>query len=118
MFNSTMADSSSFSVHRARPLGGSEQARAISLASAAPSKVRGLAEAGECLRVSTDSTTGAGRMPAPTPWGIAGRNWEQNRLVVEPAAQTRLTLIDRESEAAPCALRHPQAAGPSFAERR
>ena len=51
MFSSTTAVSSSVSVHRRGPLGGSEQARAISLASAAPSKMRFLAEAGECLRV-------------------------------------------------------------------
>src|SRR5271166_674094 len=38
-----------------RPFGGSEQARAINLASEAPSKMRVLAEAGECLRVSTAS---------------------------------------------------------------
>ena len=56
MFSSTTAASSSFSDQRARPLGGSEQARAISLASAAPSKMRGLADAGECLRVSADSS--------------------------------------------------------------
>src|SRR6516225_3505007 len=55
MFSSTTAVSSSFSVHRARPLGGLEQARAISLASAAPSKMRGLAEAGECLWVRAAS---------------------------------------------------------------
>ena len=55
MFSSTTADSSSFSVHRTRPLGGSEQANAISLASLAPSKMGFLAEAGECLRVRTDS---------------------------------------------------------------
>src|SRR3954471_10203860 len=55
MCSSTTADSNSFSVHRARPLGGSEQARAISLASDAPSKMRGLAEAAECLRGSTES---------------------------------------------------------------
>ena len=55
MFSSTTADSSSFSVHLTRPLGGSEQANAISLASLAPSKMGFLAEAGECLRVRTDS---------------------------------------------------------------
>src|ERR1017187_4468932 len=55
MFNSTTVSSSSRNVHRARPFGGLEQARAISLASAAPSKMRGLAEAGECLRVKTAS---------------------------------------------------------------
>ena len=47
--------SSSCNVHRLRPLGGSEQASAISFASAAPSKMRGLAEAGECLRTRTAS---------------------------------------------------------------
>src|ERR1700680_2545146 len=55
MFNSTTLSSSRLNVHRARPFGGSEQARAMSLASAAPSKMRVLAEAGECLRVSTES---------------------------------------------------------------
>src|SRR6476619_1147305 len=53
--NSTTAVSSSVSVHRARPLGGGEQASAISLASAAPSKMRFLAELGECLRVRAAS---------------------------------------------------------------
>jgi putative transcriptional regulator len=38
------------------------------------------------------------------------RNWEQNRFVMEPAAQTLLKLIDREPEAALRALRGPQAA--------
>jgi len=55
IFNSTTASSSNSSVHRLRPLGGLEQAKAINFASAAPSKMRGLAEAGECLRTSTDS---------------------------------------------------------------
>src|SRR5258707_4120458 len=55
MFSSTTLSSSRTSVHRARPFGGGEQAKAISLASAAPSKMRRLAEFGECLRVSTPS---------------------------------------------------------------
>lgn len=55
MFNSTTFSSSNCNVHRARPLGGSEQARAINFASAAPSNIRGLAEFGECLRVNTAS---------------------------------------------------------------
>lgn len=70
MFSSTTAVSSSVSVHRARPFGGAEQARAISLASAAPSKMRGLAEAGECLRVSTaskPSSTSCWRVRATVP---------------------------------------------------
>src|SRR5665213_164898 len=55
MFNSTTLSSSIRSVHRTRPAGACEQASAISLASAAPSKTRFLAEAGECLRVNTAS---------------------------------------------------------------
>ena len=65
--NSTTAVSSSASVHRTRPLGGLEQARAISLASVAPSKMRGLAEAGECLWVraaSNPSSTNRWRVRA------------------------------------------------------
>jgi putative transcriptional regulator len=38
------------------------------------------------------------------------RNWEQNRFIMEPAAQTLLKLINREPEAALRALRGPQAA--------
>ena len=38
------------------------------------------------------------------------RNWEQNRFVMEPAAQTLLKLIDREPEAALRALRGKEAA--------
>jgi hypothetical protein len=55
MFNSTTASSSSFNVHRTRPLGGLEHANATSFASAAPSKMRFLAEAGECLCVRATS---------------------------------------------------------------
>src|SRR3954464_6876281 len=45
IFSSTTLSSSRGKVHRARPFGGSEQLRAISFASPAPSKMRGLAEA-------------------------------------------------------------------------
>jgi len=38
------------------------------------------------------------------------RNWEQNRFLMEPAAQTLLKLVDREPEAALRALRDPRAA--------
>src|SRR3954468_22539528 len=55
IFSSTTLSSSRGKVHRARLFGGSEQLRAISFASPAPSKMRGLAEAGECLRSSTAS---------------------------------------------------------------
>jgi putative transcriptional regulator len=38
------------------------------------------------------------------------RNWEQDRFLMEPAAQTLLKLIDREPDAALRALRDPRAA--------
>jgi putative transcriptional regulator len=38
------------------------------------------------------------------------RNWEQNRFIMEPAAQTLLKLIDREPEAALRGLRDPNTA--------
>jgi putative transcriptional regulator len=38
------------------------------------------------------------------------RNWEQNRFLMEPTAQTLLKLVDREPEAALRALRDPRAA--------
>ena len=56
MFSSTTLLSNICSVHRAKPSGGVEQARAISFASLAPSKIRRLAEFGERLGVSTPST--------------------------------------------------------------
>src|SRR5712691_3574487 len=52
---STTASSSSCNVQRARPAGGLERANAINLASAAPSKMRRLAELGECLRIRAAS---------------------------------------------------------------
>src|ERR1700744_1092863 len=65
MFSSTTAVSSSVKVHRLRPLGGREQASAISLASALPSKMRGLAEFGECLWVR-----GASMPPSTSCWRV------------------------------------------------
>jgi hypothetical protein len=53
MFKSMTLSSSRFNVHRARPFGGSEHRRAGRLASEAPSNMRGPADAGECLCVST-----------------------------------------------------------------
>src|SRR6202044_786911 len=55
MLNSTTFSSRSCKVHRARPAGGLLQASAISFASAVPSKMRGLAEAGEYLEASAAS---------------------------------------------------------------
>jgi hypothetical protein len=70
MFSSTTAGSNSVSVHRLRPLGGGEQASAISLASAAPSKMRFLAELGESLRVKAAPgvpLSRTGLLPKPGP---------------------------------------------------
>ena len=50
MFSSTTLSSSRRNVHLARPSGGSEQASAVTLASASPSKMRCLAEAGDRFR--------------------------------------------------------------------
>jgi hypothetical protein len=83
IFNSTTLSSSSRKVHFARPLGGREQARAISWASEAPSKMRRLAEFGDCLRRSTASK------PSST------RSWRVRETVdrlVSRAVTIRLSL--------------------------
>ena len=74
MFSSTTLPSSICSVHRAKPSGGVEQARAISLASLAPSNMRRLAEFGERLAVSTPS------MPSSTSLLTDTRNRHQAGL--------------------------------------
>src|SRR5215471_19128938 len=51
--SSTTLFSNSRKVQRARPLGGLEQARVISLASFSPSKIRGTAGLARCLRLNT-----------------------------------------------------------------
>src|SRR5208282_4639597 len=56
MFSSTTLSSSRLNVHRARPFGGSEQVSAISLASEAPSKMRGLAEAASACGLAPPRT--------------------------------------------------------------
>src|SRR6516165_3602874 len=55
MFSSTTLFSNNRRVQRARPLGGSEQAKAISLASFSPSKILGTAGVARGLRLSTAS---------------------------------------------------------------
>src|SRR5208282_5828833 len=55
MFNSTTFSSSRRRLQRANPSGAGEQVRAINLASAAPSKIRGRAEFGLYLRFSVAS---------------------------------------------------------------
>jgi len=56
IFNCTTCSSSSCKVHRARPLGGCEQASAISRASAAPSKILATDGVARGLRLSTESS--------------------------------------------------------------
>src|SRR6185369_17052044 len=55
MPSSTTLFSNNRKVQRARPLGGLEQAKAISLASFSPSKIRATAGVARCLRVNTAS---------------------------------------------------------------
>src|ERR1700720_3490066 len=55
MFSSTTLFSNNRNVQRARPLGGLEQAKAISLASFSPSKIRGTLGVARGLRLSTAS---------------------------------------------------------------
>src|ERR1039458_8540975 len=55
MSSSTTLVSNSRKVQRARPLGGLEHARAISLASFSPSKIRATAGVARCLRLNTAS---------------------------------------------------------------
>ena len=55
IFNSTTFSSSRRRLRRAKPSGPGEQVRAISFASAAPSKIRGRAEFGLYLRFSVAS---------------------------------------------------------------
>src|ERR1700719_1762819 len=55
MFSSTTLFSNNRNVQRARPLGGFEQAKAISLASFSPSKILGTAGAARGLRLNTAS---------------------------------------------------------------
>ena len=100
MFSSTTLSSSRRNVHLARPLGGSEQASAVSLASAAPSKMRGLAEAGESLR-------GQHRLEPffdqlPTNPGDSHEAGVQRRsdLAVAPSF-ARLTCIGLQQDAGP-----------------
>src|SRR4029077_4421317 len=55
IFSSTPFFSNSRRVQRARPLGGLEQASAISLASFSPSKIRATPGVARCLRLNTAS---------------------------------------------------------------
>src|SRR5215208_7131822 len=55
MLSSTTLFSNNRKVQRARPLGGLEQAKAISLASFSPSKIRATAGVARCLRLNTAS---------------------------------------------------------------
>jgi len=74
MLSSTTFFSNNLKVQRARPLGGLEQAKAISLASFSPSKIRATAGIARCLRLNTASKPSslsalqAVAYPAQTPY--------------------------------------------------
>src|SRR5271156_6000618 len=61
MFNSTIFSSSRRRLQRANPSGAGEQAWAINFASIPPSKIRGRAEVGLCLRFSAPSSPSSTR---------------------------------------------------------
>src|ERR1700688_1573813 len=65
MFSSTTAVSSSFSVHRARPAGGLEQATAISLDSAATSTMRWRIRASVATLISRAAAIWLSLHPSP-----------------------------------------------------
>src|SRR5271165_1546451 len=96
MFNSTTFSSSRRRLQRANPSGAGEQARVISFASAAPSKIRGRAELGLYLRLSVASN------PSST-----------------SCRRVRATLLTLVSSAAEIALSlHPSPASETSAFRR
>src|SRR5271157_2344496 len=83
MFNSTTFSSSRRRLQRANPSGAGEQVRAINLASAAPSKIRGRAEFGLYLRFSVASN------PSST---SCCRVRETVSMLVSSAAEIALSL--------------------------
>ncbi len=88
IFSSTTASSNSCNVQRARPAGGLEQANAINLASAAPSKIRRLAEFAECLQIEAASNpSSTSRWRASGNRGDTGLERRCN-LAVAPAFTT------------------------------
>jgi hypothetical protein len=80
MPSSTTLFSSNRKVQRARPLGGLEQAKAISLASFSPSKIREIAGIARSLRLNTASKR-----------GNFGLGYERERLTV---GRSSACLID------------------------
>jgi hypothetical protein len=74
MFSSTTLFSNNRNVQRARPVGGSEQAKAISLASFSPSKILGTAGAAR----GCGSTPPRGLLP-PVVWRSARFDYEYER---------------------------------------
>src|SRR6202140_3207781 len=64
MWSSTTLFSSNRRVQRTRHLGGLEQARATSLASFSPSKIRATAGVARCLRLNTASKPSSASVPS------------------------------------------------------
>ena len=104
------------SVHFARPRGGAEQAKAISLASVAPSKIRGLAEAADAcasapLRsplppiVGASGTPSRGWFPAPHDLAVA-----PSFTALDVSAFNRIrAFIKSCAECLPCGSIHADA---------
>src|SRR6476619_3405855 len=85
IWSSTTFFSNSRSVQRARPLGGLEQASAISLASFSPSKIRATAGVARCLRLNTASKPSHQLLAHPVNHGNAGVQSLIIRLSLQPA---------------------------------
>jgi len=99
MFNSTTLSSSRRNVHRACPFGGSEQARAINLASLAPSKIRGLADAGECQARTGIRRCTEDERPADDPaelraGGVTGQSLEERFMDIVGHSASTMPALD------------------------
>src|ERR1700690_2999267 len=96
MFSSTTFSSSSRRLQRAKPSGAGEQARAISLASLAPSKIRGRAEFGLYLRTSVASNPSSTncRRALPTVLTLASSSAAIS-LSVQPSPASEVSAFSR-----------------------
>src|SRR5262249_19312620 len=108
---STMPSSTTFfsnnrKVQRARPLGGLEQAKAISLASFSPSKIRAMAGIARGLRLNTVSKpSSTSCLPHPINHGWAGFQSFDDPVVAPPFASFRDTGFQQDPPLQPQARR-------------
>src|SRR5437867_12663395 len=84
MPSSTTLFSNNRKVQRAQPLGGLEQARAISLASFLPSKIRATAGVARCLRLNTASKP-------PSTSCLRNHRWARLQSLDDPAVTPTFT---------------------------